>query len=108
MSNPLPTWTYLRQENNYTGHRFFRNSTGDVAITDYSQKVHDRPEITLDGLLLVDLSRPIKQDPNTGISLIPIVDAKGTPFVTPSSEGDVDFCVKNLGFAPLPTPKKRW
>jgi hypothetical protein len=105
------TWTYLRKENNWNGHSFWRNEQGQIAITDYSLKVSGRPETTDDGLLLVDKVSPITQT-SQGSLLIPLLTPEGKKCCTPATAEDAQFCVKqfcmDIYIPPQPQPRRAY
>jgi hypothetical protein len=104
------TWDYLRQEGNYSGHKFWRNQQGQIAITDYSLKVSGRPETTDDGLLFVDTTQPVRRIEG-GSPVIPLLSPQGNKFFTPATEGDIQFCLTKLGMTsviPPPQPRRRY
>ena len=104
----MTEWNLIRQEENYNGHRFWRNSQGQIAVTDWSLRVMGRPETTQDGLLLLDTTRPVIAV-DCGIPFVPLVTPDGRKYHTPSSEGDVKLCV-SLGMRseiPEPQPQRR-
>ena len=105
------TWTPIRKENNWGGHRYWRNELGQIAITDYSLRVRGQPETTDDGLLFVDTATPLTQT-SQGSLLIPLLTPEGKKYCTPATAEDVQFCIKQFGMTsqipPEPQPRRAY
>lgn len=87
-------WNIIIQQDNFDGHRFWRHTSGAIAVTDNSMR-GSNPANTHDGLLLVDTSKPLVRGHE--YTSIPVLTADGKPFITLASYGDEVLCTKQLG-----------
>lgn len=86
-------WKCLRRPREMQGHKFFADPTGRIALADWSG---DTPDQTDDGVLWLDIKRPIRinLEGERLHAFIPLLDRHGEQTCTVSDIRTADFAQK--------------